>query len=388
MKKSLIALAVMGTFAGAAYAQSNVTVYGILDTGFAKSTGSDMRIGSNVDSRIGFRGTEDLGGGVKAEFNLERCVNINDGTRGARHANYQDQSMQMNEVLKSQNQDAVWQPPEWQSVANIGFSSPTYGAVHIGRVVNYTIENYRSIDPFSMNGVAAGLYTLLDSEVNANTLRYDSPNWSGFSFGLAYTVGTNTNPRSRDLGGTYMNTNHIDNDGWLIGGRYSNGGLDLLADYEKIPDSNDSYKWNVGAAYTFGDASWGSLKVSAGYETASVKAFTGQVTAPAVPIFGNNFNHSIDQRNAIVGLQYTYGPHTINAAYNHGKISYGKDSKVNKYALGYTYSMSKRTSLYANVAYMDADDAFASVAYDSYYPNLRAGGDSVTGWQFGITHKF
>lgn len=88
MKKSLIALAVMGTFAGAAYAQSNVTVYGILDTGFARSTGSDVRLGSNVDSRMGFRGTEDLGGGVKADFNLERCINVNDGTRGARHANY------------------------------------------------------------------------------------------------------------------------------------------------------------------------------------------------------------------------------------------------------------------------------------------------------------
>ena len=263
MKRLLMACALAGIFAGTACAQGNVTIYGIADTGIAKSTGSDIRIGSNVDSRIGFRGTEDLGDGLKAEFNLERCVNLSDGTRGARHPNYQDQTMQMGEVIRTGDKSRVWQPPEWQSVANIGFRSDTFGAVHIGRVVNYAIENYRSLDPFYQNGVSAGLYTLVDSEVNANTLRYDSPNWNGFSFGLAYTIGENTNPRSRNEGGAYLNRHHIDNDGWLVGGRYRNGGLDLLANYEKIVDSNDSYKWNLGAAYTFSDASWGSLKVSA-----------------------------------------------------------------------------------------------------------------------------
>ncbi len=387
MKRLLIAFVVAGVFTSTAFAQSNVTIYGIVDTGIAKSTGSDVRIGSNVDSRIGFRGTEDLGDGLRAEFNLERCVNINDGTRGARHPNYQDQSMQMDNVLRTGNKNLVWQPPEWQSVANVGFRSSTFGAVHIGRVINYAIENYRSLDPFYQNGVSAGLYTLVDSEVNANTLRYDSPNWAGFSFGLAYTVGENTNPRSRNLGGAYLNQYHIDNDGWLIGARYNNGSLDMLANYERIPDSNDSYKWNLGAAYTFSGAGWGSLKISAGYESVSIQAFNGLGTDAAVDIF-NGLDHSINERNAIVGLQYRYGPHTINASYNHGKIEYGKDSKANKYALGYTYDLSKRTSLYANVSYLDADDAMASIAYNTYYPDLRTGHDTVTSFQVGITHKF
>lgn len=387
MKRLLMACALAGIFAGTACAQGNVTIYGIADTGIAKSTGSDIRIGSNVDSRIGFRGTEDLGDGLKAEFNLERCVNLSDGTRGARHPNYQDQTMQMGEVIRTGDKSRVWQPPEWQSVANIGFRSDTFGAVHIGRVVNYAIENYRSLDPFYQNGVSAGLYTLVDSEVNANTLRYDSPNWNGFSFGLAYTIGENTNPRSRNEGGAYLNRHHIDNDGWLVGGRYRNGGLDLLANYEKIVDSNDSYKWNLGAAYTFSDASWGSLKVSAGYESVSIQAFNGLGTEAEVDIF-NGLDHSINQKNAIVGLQYRYGPHTVNASYNHGKIEYGQDSKDNKYALGYTYSLSKRTSLYANASYLDADDAMASIAYNTYYPDLRTGHDTVVSYQVGITHKF
>ena len=387
MKKSLIACTLMGAFAGTALAQGNVTIYGILDNGFSKSTGSDIRMGSNVDSRIGFRGTEDLGDGLKAEFNLERCMNMSDGSIGARHPNYQDQTMQMNNVLKTGNKDLVWVPPDWQSVTNIGFRSNAWGAVHIGRVVNYAIENYRSLDPFYQNGVSAGLYTLVDSEVNAKTIRYDSPNWRGFSFGLAYTLGENTNSRSRNLGGDYLNKHHIDNDGWLIGARYNNGSLDILGNYEKIVDSNDSYKWNLGAAYTFSDASWGSLKVSAGYESVSLQAFNGLGEDATVDIF-NGLDHSINERNAIVGLQYRYGPHTLNASYNHGKIEYGKDSKANKYALGYTYDLSKRTSLYANVSYLDADDEMASIAYNTYYPDLRTGHDTVTSYQIGITHKF
>jgi predicted porin len=387
MKKTLLACTLLGAFAGSAYAQGHITVYGLLDSGYSKSTGSDLRVGSNVDSRMGFRGTEDLGDGLTAEFNLEHCINMSDGTRGARHPNYQDQSMRMNDVLTTGNKSLVWVPPEWQSVANIGLRSQNWGNIHIGRVVNYAIENYRSIDPFEQNGVSAGLYTLVDSEVNAKTIRYDSPNWNGFRFGLAYTLGQNTNSRSRDLGGDYLKEYHIDNDGWLVGARYTNGGFDILGNYEKIVDSNDSYKWNIGAAYTFSDASWGSLKVSAGYETMSLQAFNGLGKDAAVDIF-NGLDHSINERNAIVGLQYRQGPHTVNASYNHGKIEYGKDSKANKYALGYTYNLSKRTSLYANVSYLDADDEMASVAYNTYYPDLRTGQDKVTSYQIGITHKF
>ena len=71
MKKTLIALAVLGAAAGVAHAQSNVTIYGIVDTGFIKKSGQDVKMGENVSSRLGFRGVEDLGGGVKATFQLE-----------------------------------------------------------------------------------------------------------------------------------------------------------------------------------------------------------------------------------------------------------------------------------------------------------------------------
>jgi predicted porin len=91
MKKSLLALAVLGAFAGAAQAQSSVTIYGIVDTGLAytskvstllyRHTGSKFGVNSGViqGSRIGFKGVEDLGGGLSALFQLETGFNNDNG---------------------------------------------------------------------------------------------------------------------------------------------------------------------------------------------------------------------------------------------------------------------------------------------------------------------
>ena len=83
MKKSLIALAALATVATAAQAQSSVAVYGLLDAGVssnftANSSGQTLTAAANgilATSRLGFRGTEDLGGGLKANFNLESGLN-------------------------------------------------------------------------------------------------------------------------------------------------------------------------------------------------------------------------------------------------------------------------------------------------------------------------
>ena len=60
MKRNLSALALLASLAGTAFAQSNVTIYGIVDNGFIKETGSDITMGQNVLNRIGFKGSEDL----------------------------------------------------------------------------------------------------------------------------------------------------------------------------------------------------------------------------------------------------------------------------------------------------------------------------------------
>src|ERR1700730_16325238 len=89
MKKTLLALAVLGAFAGAASAQTNVTVYGIVDAGVqykndGNPAGKTLSLQSGIQngSRLGFKGTEDLGGGLSAIFTFENGFNVDDGTLG------------------------------------------------------------------------------------------------------------------------------------------------------------------------------------------------------------------------------------------------------------------------------------------------------------------
>ena len=95
MKKSLLALAVLGVFAGAASAQSSVTIYGVMDLGIVKgnggtaanpngnSTSKAWKQSARTNSRLGFKGTEDLGNGLSAEFLIEHRLNPDSGTATA-----------------------------------------------------------------------------------------------------------------------------------------------------------------------------------------------------------------------------------------------------------------------------------------------------------------
>src|SRR6185295_1716498 len=93
MKKSLLALAVLGAFAGVASAQSSVTLYGTVDVAgrYVKADGQDRRLSLATDginsSQLGFRGVEDLGGGLRAGFNLLASVGVDDGDAGGGQAN-------------------------------------------------------------------------------------------------------------------------------------------------------------------------------------------------------------------------------------------------------------------------------------------------------------
>lgn len=371
MKKTLIALAVMGAAAGVAHAQSNVTIYGVVDTGLVKETGSDVRMGGNVDSRIGFRGVEDLGSGMKATFELERRFNLNDGTQtNSGVIDTQDPESTNLETLDRANwnyNDFIsGKKADWIGASNVGLKGDAWGQVRLGRVNNLSVETFRMLDPFNQYGVGASLAkaNLLRSEQLSNTVRYDSPLWSGFGFGATYTLGQNTK------GGTLMSNyyDQLGNDGWAVNLKYDNGPILLLANYDRAADSNDSYTWNVGGAY-----SYAGFKVSLGYQDSRLKLFEA-------------VDGTLKEKDWIVGLQYKTGAHTIGASYNRGKVEVAGtnfDGSTNKYALGYTYNMSKRTSVYANVAYTDNDEEIAG-----WYNLNGSNRDSVTGVQLGITHKF
>lgn len=372
MKKTLIALAVLGAASSVAYAQSNVTIYGVVDTGYIKKTGVDTSMGENVNSRIGFKGVEDLGDGLKATFNLEKRFNVNDGTNNS-----------------NANKD-------WEGAANVGLKHDDWGWVRLGRMNGIATENIRKFDPFYQYGVGNMIDSTQRGVRTDNTLRYDSPEWAGFSFQASYSLGQNMNDKSR----TYNDDDHsewalvdrnnhsngVDNDGYALGLNYKYGGFAATANYQVLADSNRSHLWNAGLSYA-----WDTVKVEALYQDTLDKGVkNGQNSDPKYIV--DWANSSVRERQALLGVEWKVGPGRLNASAQWLGVE-GKgnrddiDADAWKVAVGYTYNLSKRTSLYGIVAYTDwgndyDDDKYISNVFDD------ANQDTTTGVQVGITHKF
>lgn len=177
MKKSLIALAVLGSVAGVAQAQSSVTLYGIADVwlGSTKETNqtAGVRTSNRVTaldssgfstSRFGFKGSEDLGGGLKANFQLEQGINSDTGTAQATGSAFNRQS--------------------W-----VGLSGG-FGEVQLGRAwTPYDDTRAMANDTFNAN-IAASFNTWLGyTDRTSNGIRYNTPSFGGFSVAAAYALG-------------------------------------------------------------------------------------------------------------------------------------------------------------------------------------------------------
>ena len=355
MKKLFAALLVSGLLSGAAMAQTQIRLYGIADTGIIKESGSDARMGSFTMSRIGLDGTEDLGGGNKVTFELLQRFKLNDGTLTGNYS--WDQNLR-----KSLGDDSK---TEWTGMADVGLKG-NWGHVRLGRVPDMSAHTFTLVDPFDQNGIVTSfsVYNFLHSMYLSNSIRYDSPSFSGASFGVTYTLGSDGH------GNTALDefVKAYGNDGYALNLFYDNGPLVLLANFERVADSNDSFYWNVGGTYQL-DA-W---KFFLGYEQSTFKSL-----GDFYPVRGN-------QKEWLAGLQYRSGVHLWSASYNRGELdNSAHDGHINKYALGYAYDLSKRTQLYANVVYMDSSNEYIGSVYNS---NGQAR-DSMNGVEFGVMHKF
>lgn len=347
MKKTLLIPALLGLVAFGAQAQSHVTVYGLFDTGLIKETGRDVRMGNNIESRLGFKGSEELGNGNRAFFVLERRFNLNDGSMGT--------AWDHDDYIHKRNAD-------WQGPANVGLSG-NWGAVSLGRVVNLTVENYSRIDPFGQYSVASGLsaYYFLRTELLSNAVRYDSPVWNGASFGASYTLGADDRDHILTDSGDY-------NDGYNLSLKYDTSPVLVMANFNRLADSHHSYTWNLGGAYAFGNAT-----VSLGYEKNRDKSL----------------GDSMDFDTWIAGLKYRIGQGTVNASFNRADIDDGSyNGHASKYALGYTYDLSRRTALYGMLAWTDFHDNHAAWYFGNRASESGKYDESITGVQIGITHRF
>ncbi len=386
MKKTLIALAVLGAAAGVAHAQSNVTIYGVVDTGYIKESGSDLRMGDNIDSRIGFKGAEDLGGGLKAIFQLEKRFNVNDGTNNS-----------------AANKD-------WEGAANVGLVSADWGKIRFGRVNELSTETIRKFDPFYQYGVGSMITSTQRSEHIDNTVRYDSPKWEGVSVGLSYSLGRDTKDGGindiTDKPWYKSDGKSIDNDGYAINLSYDNGPWMATANWSRLADSADSDVWNLGVSYKFGDA-----RVMLSYEKTTDEGYHGgdgtrwSSSALKTSKFAGTHNYlgteftplKSEQESWLLGLEWDIGPGQFDASVQRvslddvRQVSDGAralydgkkmEGDLMQYAVGYTYNLSKRTSVYGQVAYIDWDTE--GVGY--FYSGDER--ESTTQVQIGITHKF
>lgn len=355
MKKSLLALAVLGAFAGAATAQSSVTIYGLVDLGVAKGNGGSVKtagldLAPNKDgkawvekasnaSRLGFRGNEDLGGGLSAQFQIEHRFNADEG------------------VLNSK--DFFWAGRTY-----VQLTSATAGSIYLGREYSPAFFVQSAVDPFGNNGVGqfgtdlswagykspsnAGGTVVSGGSRSSNAVGYKSPNLNGFSAIVAVGLGEGVVPRTTALSLDYK-----------AGPIYAGFGYEKQSGKPGFATNDDSL-WNIGATYDLGMVKPGfyyaSAKVTGGTLTNKVFEFTA-----SAPIGGGT-------------LKAGYGRESF------GAVAPATKGKLSKFGLGYDYPLSKRTNLYADLGTARQGDDVSGTTKVTY--------TNSTQYHVGVTHKF
>jgi len=358
MKKSLVALAVLGTIAGSAAAQSSVTLFGLVDltTRYTKANGQSLSKLSNdgsSSSRLGVRGVEDLGGGLKAGFWLESGLAADTGAAGGNVG----------------NAPAAGAPVStfWNRRSTVSLMGD-FGEVRLGRdktAVNLTMDDF---DPYGDVGQGAmyNTYSVLGSGAT--------------SFGSS-TVNRNNNQviyiLPSNLGGFYGQVNVAAGEGVSTPGSGS----------QKQYSGRVGYKdaaLNVAGSYAETDITTGKLKVSnldVSYDFGMVKPVATWTQIK----FG-----AYQQSNYTLAATAPVGPGLIEASYTDSQANDAAKAaklggKAQHFSLGYIYSLSKRTSVYANVSEIKNDSLSKIALADTVAINNGGGSGSV---DVGIKHSF
>lgn len=332
MKKSLIALAVLAA-SGAAMAQSSVTLWGIVDLNYrsvsqgGKSVASMSQDGI-ASSRLGFRGTEDLGGGMKASFWLEGALQPDVGTSAA---------------LQFQRRSTM-------------SLEGGFGEIRLGRDYTPTFWTHTVYDPFGTNGVGSSLNTFnvlgsgATTAVRANnSFGYFSPTVGGLQLQAMATLKENKNVNDPN---EYTGVRVTYNAGPLSAA--------VATATEGASAAGASFKrTNVGVAYNMGVA-----RPMFQYTTAKFGA--------------TKVNHYL------VGAVVPMGATNLKASYVRSNYTGANDAT--QLAIGADYNLSKRTALYATYARISNDGA----ATFGLSPNAgaAAAGGSSRGFEVGMRHSF
>jgi predicted porin len=340
-----LSLALLGT-AGAAQAQNSVTLYGVIDAGLAyvhNANGNEKQIGTlngNLSgSRWGLKGSEDLGGGLKAIFQLENGFDPGTGklNQGGR---------------------------EFGRQAFVGLSADKYGTVTIGRQYDPLVDMVQGITGDNYWASIVGTPGDVDNYDNSlrvsNAVKYVSPNWAGLQFEGLYGF-------SNTAGGTGQGQT------WSGAVSYNNGPLGLAAGYfyASNPSANRPTGWNSQSSDAIFDG-----PINNGYTTAhsiSIARVAAQYAIGPVTLGGSysNAQYAADGFSAYTSTQkYNIGSVFANyqltpalligTGYTYEKASGDTSAKYHQVGIGADYTISKRTDFYALGAYQHASGTQAT----------------------------
>lgn len=349
MQKKLIALAVAGMFAAPAFAAtSNVDVGGYINMSVdyldADAAGVDgnINVSSNA-SNIFFKGSEDLGGGLKAFWQIQTYFSAG-GT-----GNWDTSAVA----------DGIGSGNTFVGLEG-GFGKTLLGKHESPyKLVGRKYDLFGNQIGDSRNIIA---FTGMDVRP-ANVIAYATPNMGGFNAMVAYvtnsafTVASDTNP-----------------DAWSANVGYDNGPLSLGLGYQKVNltdagAAEDQAAWRLGASFAFGD-----FKVAGLYQ--QDKDIGG--------VSGNDYDAWG------LGAAYKLGAMTIKGQFYNGERDNVAGGDADMWAVGLDYDLSKRTTLYAAYAAVDNGSAMSIRPFGGGHgdnPGTVAGGDP-NGFSLGMVHKF
>ncbi|WP_326541259.1 porin [Pseudorhodoferax sp.] len=366
--KKFATLAVLAAASAASFAQSSVTLFGVADGNIQVGRGSannktGVGSGGNASSRIGFRGIEDLGGGLKAGFWLEAGYNQDDGTGNSNLASGTTSNNQF-------GADASGAGLRFARRATVSLIGDSWGEIRLGRDFSLQYLTGSAADVFGDNGVGASLATTYAVNVSgpvatrlSNSVTYFTPNFGGVYGALQAYRGEQNAGATKDNGNGYSGR---------LG--YKNGPIDVSVAYGKTDYASDPAnfrigdikEWGAAAAYDFGVAT-----ATLGYRKAEVKN----------AVFGDP-----ESTAYIVGAKVPVGAGEIRASYSRGELEYtGVDAKADKYAIGYVHNLSKRTALYSTFAYVK-NKGGSGIALNG--SSLTSANDSSKGLDIGLRHAF
>ena len=426
MKKSLLAVAAIGAFASAAQAQSSVTVYGILDVGYVggntrvatggttnsvtKGTGNQFSGSAESTSRLGFKGTEDLGGGTSAFFTVELGLAPSDSTSGFKSSATTENRQSFAGLKKAGIGDFAI-GTQYTLVQNSVAATDAAGTNNIlgdmiytsatGAATNATTLANNNLDSAPLAYAAGASYTIRAQ----NALTVNTATFAGFT-GHGLVIMNNSNTNQTTLSGTNGYTGGTNNqNGWGLGLDYTWNKLFVTAAMQQL-NAKQAYNLN-GAAPTaagynfnvFGGGQSSSLGtnvkdnqyyVGATYDFGILKAYAQYVSRKVTLQQDTGFYAK--RTGEQIGVRSFITP-TIEAWAQGGlgkMTAYGSTNpaaNLTSWQVGSNYYLSKRTNLYAIYGQVGT----SNVAYSGTGTNVSNQNPSsfnASNYAVGLRHTF